>query len=163
MVLLDLLLKINTHLILKTCISISLITQLSLIYLNGTIEGKIKYLGYIILPLTFLLSVFLNKDLFQLSPKSQRKIILSKNLYILLLTFFIIYYPILFYTNYNHFRNSYTSYLFILCIIITGIFHSLLIITLSDFLKTNKIFKKFKVSEDQIDDDIRRAMIQEEK
>ena len=163
MVLLDLLLKINSHSILKICISISIITQLSLIYLNATIEGKIKYLGYIILPLAFLLSVFLNKDLFQLSPKSPRKLILSKNLYILLFVFVIIYYPISFYSNYNKNKNNYTSYLFILSIIITAIFHCLLIITLNNFLKTNKILKEYKSSEDQIDDDIRRAMIQNEK
>ena len=153
--------KLNTIIILKISLVISLLTEFSLFYLNTIIEGKIKYFGYIFFILSIILTIFCDKDLFFLSIKSQRKIILLKNIYMGLCLFITIYYPISFYKSYSNLKNSYTFILFIINAITTVIFHFLLIQMLNNFVNSKVINKDNQLNEDQIEDEIKRAMINE--
>ena len=153
--------KLNTIIILKISLVISLLTEFSLIYLNTIIEGKIKYFGYIFFVVSIIFTIFCDKDLFLLTIKSQRKIILLKNIYIGLCIFITIYYPISFYKSYSSLKNSYTFSLFIINAITTVIFHFLLIQMLNNFVNSKIINKDSQLNEEQIEDEIKRAMINE--
>ena len=157
----DLIEKLNTIIIIKISLLISLLTEFSLLYLNSIIEGKIKYFGYTIFILSIILTIFCDKDLFFISLKTQRKITLLKNVYIILFLFIIIYYPISFYQNYLNLKNSYTFFLFILSVITIIIFHFLLIIMLNNFIQIKGINKNNEFNDEQIEDEIKTAMINE--
>ena len=61
--------KLNTIIIIKISLIISLITEFSLLYLNLIIEGNIKYFGYSILIIGIILTMFCDKDLLFISLK----------------------------------------------------------------------------------------------
>ena len=153
--------KLNTIIIIKISLIISLITEFSLLYLNLIIEGNIKYFGYSVLIIGIILTIFCDKDLLFVSIKIQKKIILLKNVYIILFACLIIYYPISFYQNYLNLEESYTFFLFVLSVVITGIFHFVLIIMLNTFIKTKKDDKDNENSEELIEEEIKKAMINE--
>ena len=75
--------------------------------------------------------------------------------------FITIYYPISFYKSYSNLKNSYTFILFIINAITTVIFHFLLIQMLNNFVNSKVINKDNQLNEDQIEDEIKRAMINE--
>ena len=153
--------KLNTIIIIKISLIISLITEFSLLYLNLIIEGDIKYFGYSILIIGIILTLFCDKDLLFVSIKIQKKIIFLKNVYIILFVCLILYYPISFYQNYLNLKDSYTFFLFVLSVVITGIFHFVLILMLNTFIKTKKDNKDDENSEELIEEEIKKAMINE--
>ena len=152
----QLIVKLNTISIIKISLIISLITEISLLYLN-----TIKYIGYLIFSISIILTLFCEKDLLFVSLKTGKKVILLKNVYIGLFIFSIIYYPISFYKEYMDLKESYTYYLFILIVIITIIFHYLLIVMLGNFVKDKKSNKENDNMEELIDEEIKKAMINE--
>ena len=153
--------KINTIVIIKISLLISLIIEFALLYLNSIIEGNIKYFGFLFFILLTILTIFCDKDLIFKSLKNPRKIIIIKNSYILLLIFIIIYYPISFYKNYINLKDSYTFSLFIISIISTLIFHYILILALDIFIKGGKTDKENDNNEELIDEEIKKAMVNE--
>ena len=153
--------KINTIVIIKISLLISLIIEFALLYLNSMIEGNIKYFGFFFFILLTILTIFCDKDLIFKSLKNPRKIIIIKNSYILLLIFIIIYYPISFYKNYINLKDSYTFSLFIISIISTLIFHYILILALDIFIKGGKTDKENDNNEELIDEEIKKAMVNE--
>ena len=153
--------KINTIVIIKISLLISLIIEFALLYLNSLIEGNIKYFGFFFFILLTILTIFCDKDLIFKSLKNPRKIIIIKNSYILLLIFIIIYYPISFYKNYINLKDSYTFSLFIISIISTLIFHYILILALDIFIKKGKTDKENDNNEELIDEEIKKAMVNE--
>ena len=153
--------KINTIVIIKISLLISLIIEFALLYLNSLIEGNIKYFGFLFFILLTILTIFCDKDLIFKSLKNPRKIIIIKNSYILLLIFIIIYYPISFYKNYINLKDSYTFSLFIISIISTLIFHYILILALDIFIKGGKTDKENDNNEELIDEEIKKAMVNE--
>ena len=157
----QLIVKLNTIIIIKISLIISLITEISLLYLNTIIENKIKYIGYLIFSISIILTLFCEKDLLFVSLKIGKKVILLKNVYIGLFIFSIIYYPISFYKEYMDLKESYTYYLFILIVIITIIFHYLLIVMLGNFVKDKKSRKENDNMEELINEEIKKAMINE--
>ena len=157
----DFLGKLNTIMIIKISLIISLITELSLLYLNSIIEGRIKYIGYTIFLLSIILTIFCEKNLIFISLRNIKKVILLKNAYIGLFLFIIIYYPISFYINYMNLKESYTFYLFILIVVITVIFHYLLIVMLNNFVNRKKNKKGKENIEELIDEDIKKTMVNE--
>ena len=108
-----------------------------------------------------MLTIFCDKDLFFKSLKTQRKITILKNTYIIFLLFIIIYYPISFYKNYLNLKESYTFSLFIISTIATLIFHYLLILSLGIFIKGKKTDKENDNNEELIEEEIKKAMINE--
>ena len=152
--------KLNIITIIKTSLIFSLFTELALIYLNLIIEGNIKYFGYIIFSIGIMLTGFCVKDLFK-SIKLEKKIILLRNVYFALFLFIIIYYPVSFYKNYSYFRNSYSFFLFIFSLIVTIIFHFLLISALNLFVKGKNSNKENEINEELIEEEIKKAMINE--
>ena len=155
----SLLKKFSKETIIKISLLISLLTQASLIYLNNMIEGKIKYIGYIIYLFGFILTLFCDKDLYFASLKTKRKITLLKNVYIFLLIFIMIYYPLSFHKDYIKLKNSYTFILFIISLISTIIFHILLMILLYSIIPTKDKINTF--NDEQIEEEIKRAMLNE--
>ena len=153
--------KINTIVIIKISLLISLIIEFALLYLNSLIEGNIKYFGFLFFILLTILTIFCDKDLIFKSLKNPRKIIIIKNSYILLLIFIIIYYPISFYKNYINLKDSYTFSLFIISIISTLIFHYILILALDIFIKKGNTDKENDNNEELIDEEIKKAMVNE--
>ena len=153
--------KINTIVIIKISLLISLIIEFALLYLNSLIKGNIKYFGFLFFILLTILTIFCDKDLIFKSLKNPRKIIIIKNSYILLLIFIIIYYPISFYKNYINLKDSYTFSLFIISIISTLIFHYILILALDIFIKKGKTDKENDNNEELIDEEIKKAMVNE--
>ena len=153
--------KFNSITLVKISLIISLLTEFSLLFLTTIFEGKIKYVGYALFIINIILSLFCDKDLLFVSFKTQKKIILIKNTYICFLIFIIIYFPVLFYSSYINFKNSYTFLLFILSVIITTIFHFLLIIVLNLFVRKDENKEKNKSNEELIEEEIKRAMIDE--
>ena len=153
--------KLNTITLTKISLIISLLTEFFLLFLSSIFEGKIKYIGYVFFTINIILTIFSDKDLIMVSFKNQRKIILLKNSYIFLLGFIIIYFPILFYNSYFNFKNSYTYFLFILSIFVTIIFHLLLIMMLNNFVNKKESEDKNLVNDDLIEEEIKRAMIDE--
>ena len=152
--------KLNTMTLTKISLIISLLTEFSLLFLSTIFEGKIKYIGYVFFMINIILTLFCDKDLFFVSFKNQKKIILLKNIYILLFIFILFYFPILFYNSYISFKNSYTYFMFIISVIITLIFHFLLIMTLSNYIK-NEGDDKNQSNDELIEEEIKRAMIDE--
>ena len=152
--------KLNTMTLTKISLIISLLTEFSLLFLSTIFEGKIKYIGYVFFMINIILTLFCDKDLFFVSFKNQKKIILLKNIYILLFIFIIFYFPILFYNSYISFKNSYTYFMFIISVIITLIFHFLLIMMLSNYIK-NEGDDKNQSNDELIEEEIKRAMIDE--
>ena len=152
--------KLNTITLTKISLIISLLTEFSLLFLSTIFEGKIKYIGYVFFIINIILTLFCDKDLFFVSFKNQKKIILLKNMYILLFMFILFYFPILFYNSYINFKNSYTYFMFIISVIITLIFHFLLIMMLSNFIK-NEGEDKNQSNDELIEEEIKRAMIDE--
>ena len=152
--------KLNTITLTKISLIISLLTEFSLLFLSTIFEGKIKYIGYVFFIINIILTLFCDKDLFFVSFKNQKKIILLKNIYILLFIFILFYFPILFYNSYINFKNSYTYFMFIISVIITLIFHFLLIMMLSNFIK-NEGEDKNQSNDELIEEEIKRAMIDE--
>ena len=152
--------KLNTITLTKVSLIISLLTEFSLLFLSTIFEGKIKYIGYVFFMINIILTLFCDKDLFFVSFKNQKKIILLKNIYILLFIFILFYFPILFYNSYISFKNSYTYFMFIISVIITLIFHFLLIMTLSNYIK-NEGDDKNQSNDELIEEEIKRAMIDE--
>ena len=73
----------------------------------------------------------------------------------------VIYYPISFYQNYSNLKNSYSFFLFIFSLIITVIFHFLLISTLNVFIKEKNNNKDNEMNEELIEEEINKAMINE--
>ena len=151
--------KLNIITLMKTSLIISLLTEFSLLFLSSIFEGKFKYIGYVFFIINIILTLFCDKDLFFVSFKNAKKIIFLKNIYIILFIFILIYFPILFYNSYLNFKNSYTYFLFILSVVITLIFHFLLIIMLKSFIK--KEDEKKESNEEMIDAEIKKAMIEE--
>ena len=152
--------KLNTMTLTKISLIISLLTEFSLLFLSTIFEGKIKYIGYVFFMINIILTLFCDKDLFFVSFKNQKKIILLKNIYILLFIFILFYFPILFYNSYVSFKNSYTYFMFIISVIITLIFHFLLIMMLSNYIK-NEGDDKNQSNDELIEEEIKRAMIDE--
>lgn len=152
--------KLNTIAIIKTSFIFSLLTELALVYLNLIIEGNIKYFGYIIFALGIMLTGLCVKDLFK-SIKFEKKIIFLRNVYFALFLFMVIYYPISFYQNYSNLKNSYSFFLFIFSLIITVIFHFLLISALNVFIKEKNTNKDKEMNEELIEEEIKKAMINE--
>ena len=152
--------KFNTITLTKVSLIISLLTEFSLLFLSTIFEGKIKYIGYVFFMINIILTLFCDKDLFFVSFKNQKKIILLKNIYILLFIFILFYFPILFYNSYVSFKNSYTYFMFIISVIITLIFHFLLIMMLSNYIK-NEGDDKNQSNDELIEEEIKRAMIDE--
>ena len=152
--------KLNTMTLTKISLIISLLTEFSLLFLSTIFEGKIKYIGYVFFMINIILTLFCDKDLFFVSFKNQKKIILLKNIYILLFIFILFYFPILFYNSYINFKNSYTYFMFIISVIITLIFHFLLIMMLSNYIK-NEGDDKNQSNDELIEEEIKRAMIDE--
>ena len=152
--------KLNTITLTKISLIISLLTEFSLLFLSTIFEGKIKYIGYVFFIINIILTLFCDKDLFFVSFKNQKKIILLKNMYILLFIFILFYFPILFYNSFINFKNSYTYFMFIISVIITLIFHFLLIMMLSNFIK-NEGEDKNQSNDELIEEEIKRAMIDE--
>ena len=153
--------KFNTITLVKISLIISLLTEFSLLFLTTIFEGKIKYVGYALFIINIILTLFCDKDLLFVSFKTQKKIILIKNTYICFLIFIIIYFPVLFYSSYINFKNSYTFLLFILSVIITTIFHFLLIMVLNLFVRKDENKEKNQSNEELIEEEIKRAMIDE--
>ena len=79
----ELLRKLNTISLVKIALTISLLTEFSLLFLSTIFEGKIKYVGYIFFIINIILTIFCDKDLFFVSFKTQKKIIFLKNTYII--------------------------------------------------------------------------------
>ena len=152
--------KLNTMTLTKISLIISLLTEFSLLFLSTIFEGKIKYIGYVFFMINIILTLFCDKDLFFVSFKNQKKIILLKNIYILLFIFILLYFPLLFYNSYISFKNSYTYFMFIISVIITLIFHFLLIMILSNYIK-NEGDDKNQSNDELIEEEIKRAMIDE--
>ena len=152
--------KLNTMTLTKISLIISLLTEFSLLFLSTIFEGKIKYIGYVFFMINIILTLFCDKDLFFVSFKNQKKIILLKNIYILLFIFILLYFPLLFYNSYISFKNSYTYFMFIISVIITLIFHFLLIMMLSNYIK-NEGDDKNQSNDELIEEEIKRAMIDE--
>ena len=152
--------KLNAITLTKISLIISLLTIFSLLFLSSIFEGKIKYIGYLFFMINIVLTLFCDKDLFFVSFKNQKKLILLKNIYILLFIFILFYFPILFYNNYVNFKNSYTYFMFIISVIITLIFHFLLIMILTNFIKNEGDGKNLS-NEELIEEEIKRAMIDE--
>ena len=152
--------KFNTIAIIKTSLIFSLLTELALVYLNLIIEGNIKYFGYIFFALGIMLTGLCVKDLFK-SIKFGKKIIFLRNVYFALFLFMVIYYPISFYQNYSNLKNSYSFFLFIFSLIITVIFHFLLISALNVFIKEKNSNKDNEMNEELIEEEIKKAMINE--
>ena len=152
--------KLNTITLTKISLIISLLTEFSLLFLSTIFEGKIKYIGYVFFIINIILTLFCDKDLFFVSFKNQKKIILLKNMYILLFIFILFYFPILFYNSFINFKNSYTYFMFIISVIITLIFHFLLIMMLSNYIK-NEGDDKNQSNDELIEEEIKRAMIDE--
>ena len=152
--------KLNTMTLTKISLIISLLTEFSLLFLSTIFEGKIKYIGYVFFMINIILTLFCDKDLFFVSFKNQKKIILLKNINILLFIFILFYFPILFYNSYISFKNSYTYFMFIISVIITLIFHFLLIMMLSNYIK-NEGDDKNQSNDELIEEEIKRAMIDE--
>ena len=157
----ELLKKFNTITLVKISLTISLLTEFSLLFLTTIFEGKIKYVGYALFIINIILTLFCDKDLLFVSFKTQKKIILLKNTYICFLIFIIIYFPVLFYSSYINFKNSYTFFLFIVSVVITSIFHFLLIMVLNLFVKKDESKEKNQSNEELIEEEIKRAMIDE--
>ena len=157
----ELLKKFNSITLVKISLIISLLTEFSLLFLTTIFEGKIKYVGYALFIINIILTLFCDKDLLFVSFKTQKKIILIKNTYICFLIFIIIYFPVLFYSSYINFKNSYTFLLFILSVIITSIFHFLLIMVLNLFVRKDENKEKNQSNEELIEEEIKRAMIDE--
>ena len=157
----ELLKKFNSISLVKISLIISLLTEFSLLFLTTIFEGKIKYVGYALFIINIILTLFCDKDLLFVSFKTQKKIILIKNTYICFLIFIIIYFPVLFYSSYINFKNSYTFLLFILSVIITSIFHFLLIMVLNLFVRKDENKEKNQSNEELIEEEIKRAMIDE--
>ena len=157
----ELLKKFNSITLVKISLIISLLTEFSLLFLTTIFEGKIKYVGYALFIINIILTLFCDKDLLFVSFKTQKKIILIKNTYICFLIFIIIYFPVLFYSSYINFKNSYTFLLFILSVIITTIFHFLLIMVLNLFVRKDENKEKNQSNEELIEEEIKRAMIDE--
>ena len=153
--------KFNSITLVKISLIISLLTEFSLLFLTTIFEGKIKYVGYTLFIINIILTLFCDKDLLFVSFKTQKKIILIKNTYICFLIFIIIYFPVLFYSSYINFKNSYTFLLFILSVIITSIFHFLLIMVLNLFVRKDENKEKNQSNEELIEEEIKRAMIDE--
>ena len=153
--------KFNSIILVKISLIISLLTEFSLLFLTTIFEGKIKYVGYTLFIINIILSLFCDKDLLFVSFKTQKKIILIKNTYICFLIFIIIYFPVLFYSSYINFKNSYTFLLFILSVITTSIFHFLLIMVLNLFVRKDENKEKNQSNEELIEEEIKRAMIDE--
>ena len=153
--------KFNSITLVKISLIISLLTEFSLLFLTTIFEGKIKYIGYALFIINIILTLFCDKDLLFVSFKTQKKIILIKNTYICFLIFIIIYFPVLFYSSYINFKNSYTFLLFILSVIITSIFHFLLIMVLNLFVRKDENKEKNQSNEELIEEEIKRAMIDE--
>ena len=153
--------KFNSITLVKISLIISLLTEFSLLFLTTIFEGKIKYVGYALFIINIILTLFCEKDLLFVSFKTQKKIILIKNTYICFLIFIIIYFPVLFYSSYINFKNSYTFLLFILSVIITSIFHFLLIMVLNLFVRKDENKEKNQSNEELIEEEIKRAMIDE--
>ena len=153
--------KFNSITLVKISLIISLLTEFSLLFLTTIFEGKIKYVGYALFIINIILTLFCDKDLLFVSFKTQKKIILIKNTYICFLIFIIIYFPVLFYSSYINFKNSYTFLLFILSVIITTIFHFLLIMVLNLFVRKDENKEKNQSNEELIEEEIKRAMIDE--
>ena len=153
--------KFNSITLVKISLIISLLTEFSLLFLTTIFEGKIKYVGYALFIINIILTLFCDKDLLFVSFKTQKKIILIKNTYICFLIFIIIYFPVLFYNSYINFKNSYTFLLFILSVIITSIFHFLLIMVLNLFVRKDENKEKNQSNEELIEEEIKRAMIDE--
>ena len=156
--------KLNTITIIKISLTISLITELSLLYLNLTIEGNIKYFGYFIFTISIILTILCDKDLIFKSIKLEKKVILLRNVYFGLFLFIIIYYPLSFYQNYLTLKNSDSFFLFIFTLVITLIFHFLLITMLNTLIKrkkNNKNNKDNEMNDELIEDEIKKAMINE--
>ena len=152
--------KLNTMTLTKISLIISLLTEFSLLFLSTIFEGKIKYIGYVFFMINIILTLFCDKDLFFVSFKNKKKIILLKNIYILLFIFILLYFPLLFYNSYISFKNSYTYFMFIISVIITLIFHFLLIMMLSNYIK-NEGDDKNQSNDELIEEEIKRAMIDE--
>ena len=152
--------KLNTITLTKISLIISLLTEFSLLFLSTIFEGKIKYIGYVFFIINIILTLLCDNDLFFVSFKNQKKIILLKNMYILLFIFILFYFPILFYNSFINFKNSYTYFMFIISVIITLIFHFLLIMMLSNFIK-NEGEDKNQSNDELIEEEIKRAMIDE--
>ena len=157
----ELLKKFNSITLVKISLIISLLTEFSLLFLTTIFEGKIKYVGYALFIINIILTLFCDKDLLFVSFKTQKKIILIKNTYICFLIFIIIYFPVLFYSSYINIKNSYTFLLFILSVIITSIFHFLLIMVLNLFVRKDENKEKNQSNEELIEEEIKRAMIDE--
>ena len=157
----ELLKKFNTIYLIKISLIISLLTEFSLLFLTTIFENKIKYIGYALFIMNIILTLFCDKDLLFVSFKTQKKIILLKNTYICFLIFIIVYFPVLFYTSYVNFKNSYTFLLFIISVIITSIFHFLLIMVLNLFVRKDENKEKNQQNEELIEEEIKRAMIDE--
>ena len=153
--------KFNSIILVKISLIISLLTEFSLLFLTTIFEGKIKYVGYTLFIINIILTLFCDKDLLFVSFKTQKKIILIKNTYICFLIFIIIYFPVLFYSSYINFKNSYTFLLFILSVITTSIFHFLLIMVLNLFVRKDENKEKNQSNEELIEEEIKRAMIDE--
>ena len=153
--------KFNSITLVKISLIISLLTEFSLLFLTTIFESKIKYVGYTLFIINIILTLFCDKDLLFVSFKTQKKIILIKNTYICFLIFIIIYFPVLFYSSYINFKNSYTFLLFILSVIITSIFHFLLIMVLNLFVRKDENKEKNQSNEELIEEEIKRAMIDE--
>ena len=153
--------KFNSITLVKISLIISLLTEISLLFLTTIFEGKIKYVGYTLFIINIILTLFCDKDLLFVSFKTQKKIILIKNTYICFLIFIIIYFPVLFYSSYINFKNSYTFLLFILSVIITSIFHFLLIMVLNLFVRKDENKEKNQSNEELIEEEIKRAMMDE--
>ena len=153
--------KFNTITLVKISLIISLLTELSLLFLTTIFEGKIKYVGYALFIINIILTLFCDKDLLFVSFKTQKKINLLKNTYICLLIIIFIYFPVLFYTSFINFKNSYTFFLFIVSVIVTSIFHFLLIMVLNNFVKKYENKENNQSNEELIEEEIKRAMIDE--
>ena len=152
--------KLNSITLTKISLIISLLTEFSILFLTSIFEGKIKYIGYVFFIMHIILTFFCDKDLFLVSFKNQKKLILLKNSYILLFIFILFYFPVLFYNSYINFKNSYTYFMFIISIIITLIFHFLLIMIISNFIKSEGD-EKNQSNDELIEEEIKRAMIDE--
>ena len=152
--------KLNSITLMKTSLIISLLTEFSLLFLSTIFKGNIRYIGYVFFIISIILTLFCDKDLIFVSFKSQKKINLLKNIDIFILIFIIIYFPISFYNNYINFKNSYTYYLFMISVIITTIFHFLLVLLLNNF-SNKRIKENDQSNEELIEEEIKRAMIEQ--
>ncbi len=152
--------KLKTSLVIKTSITINFISQICLLYTNNLIEGKIKYFGNIFLFLSVISTIFCGKDFFYSSNKTEGKFRLLKNLFIGMLIYSFIYYPLCFYKAYNSFKNSYSFILFLLGIISSNLLNCLLLCVINNYLRPVGLDKKTVMTEEQIEEDIKRAMIE---